>query len=248
MGFYDDLLKGIREAIEKDHAGVVSRLAKEADAHPSTLTRIIEKERSKWLGMMCRIADAARLRVSREPVETAREICFVNMKPVNTAEDVDAAHLPSLVPEDYIAVPLAEEAVAAGPGLIPQDRIRGWMMVWRHHEAIKFTNNLVAVEIGKNERSMLPTFAPGDILLVDRSNRHPEQPGKTWLVCDPDGACAIKRVSTKNLEGDIEIIFYSDNTQDFPPSSYRLKRDFDGDISRAVAGRVVLAWSDTREK
>lgn len=178
----------------------------------------------------------------REDLDTAKDICFVDAQAVNAPDSIKIAE------EDYIAVPLAEEPVAAGSGIIPQDFIRGWVLVWRHHDSVRFTRNLVAVEIGKNERSMLPTFSPGDILLIDRSDKNPAQAGRAWLVCDPDGGCAIKRVSTKKAGNDVEIIFYSDNTQEFPPSSYRMKRDFDGDITRAIAGRVVWAWSDVRNK
>lgn len=174
--------------------------------------------------------------------DTAKEVCFVDAKAVNAPGGVRPAD------SDYVAVPLASEAVAAGPGIMPQDAIKGWVMVWRHHDSVRFTRNLVAVEIGKGEESMLPTFSPGDILLVDRNNRNPERPGNIWLVCEPDGACAIKRVASNRIDGDVELTFYSDSAKRFPPKNYRLNQDYEGDINRAIAGRVVWAWSDVREK
>lgn len=246
MGFHEDLINGMKGLIGKGKRYKnVARLADACDIAPIQVSRIIKKEREQYIKSLAKIIDGigARLIFDDEPDnDTAREVCFVDAQAVNAPDAIKIAE------EDYIAVPLAEEPVAAGPGLLPQDAIRGWVMVWKHHDSVRFTRNLVAVEIGKNEHSMLPTFRPGDILLVDRSSQNPEQPGKSWLICDPDGGCAIKRVSTRPIEGDTELIFYSDNTQEFPPTSYRLNRDFDGDISRAIAGRVVWAWSDVRDK
>ncbi|BDQ36331.1 hypothetical protein SYK_06910 [Pseudodesulfovibrio nedwellii] len=246
MGFHDDLTNGLKGLVGKDRRFKNNaRLAEACDVAPIQISRIVKKEREQYIKALAKIIDGVGARLIFDDAnehDTAREVCFVDAQAVNAPDAIKIAE------EDYIAVPLAEEPVAAGPGLIPQDSIRGWVLVWRHHKSLRFTTNLVAVQIGKNERSMLPTFCPEDILLIDRSNKNPEQPGKTWLVCDPDGGCAIKRVSTKPVDGDIELIFYSDNTQDFPPTSYRLKRDFDGNITRAIAGRVVWAWSDVRDK
>jgi hypothetical protein len=180
-----------------------------------------------------------------EPADAAKEVCF---RMPGKAQAVDGA--PDPRPEDYLAVPLASSPVAAGPGLIPEDKIEGWVLVWRHQEAIRLKSNLVAVEIGKNELSMVPTLHPGDIVLVDRSDRDPNPAGKIMLVSEPgqDGGTMVKRVNTKRLDGDIELIFYSDNSRDFPPVTYRLDRDFDGDITRAIGGSVVWAWSDMTRK
>ncbi|OIO03138.1 MAG: hypothetical protein AUJ49_04885 [Desulfovibrionaceae bacterium CG1_02_65_16] len=150
--------------------------------------------------------------------------------------------------EDYLAVPLAAEAIAAGPGLIPQDEIRGWVVVWRHHGSIRYLTDLVAVEIGKGQTSMEPNLYPGDIVLVNRADRIPDVDGKIMLVCDPDGGCAIKRVSSSRIDGDTELVFYSDNTQGNPPRVFQLKRDYGGDLHAAIGGRVVWAWSDMTRK
>jgi hypothetical protein len=172
-------------------------------------------------------------------------VCF---RPPDKAQAVTGA--PDPQPDDYLAVPLASSPVAAGPGLIPEDRIEGWVLVWRHQESIRFRSNLVAVEIGKNELSMVPTLHPGDIVLVDRNDRDPSPAGKIMLVSEPgpEGGTMVKRVNTKRLDGDLELIFYSDNSREFPPVTYRLGRDYDDDINRAIAGNVVWAWSDMTRK
>ena len=70
------------------------------------------------------------------------------------------------------------------------------------------------------------------------------------LVVEPghDGGAMVKRVSTQKVDGDVELIFYSDNAKEYPPSIYRLNRDYGGDIARAIVGRVLWAWSDMTRK
>lgn len=177
--------------------------------------------------------------------EHAREVCFVNPRIVSAMEGAKAPES-----EDYLAVPLAAEAVAAGPGRIPSDDIRGWVLVWRHHESVRFKVDLVAVEIGKNETSMTPLFNPGDMLLIDKSDRDPNPSGKIMLVCEPgqEGGCMIKRVSMKKKNGDYELTFYSENSRDNPPVNHMLRADYDNELNRAIGGTVIWAWSDVRGK
>jgi hypothetical protein len=173
----------------------------------------------------------------------ARDVCIINPKQVAVIEQVQPPES-----DDYMAVPLAEAPIAAGPGLLGEDAIRGWVIVWRHHDAIRFRTDLVAVEIGRGQTSMVPLLHPGDIVLVDRSERNPDPDGKIMLVCDPDGGCAIKRVSSRRIDGDTELVFYSDNAPGNPPQVNRLKRDFGGNLHAAIGGRVVWAWSDMTRK
>lgn len=180
-----------------------------------------------------------------EAHDLSREVRFIGPRFVSATESApppDAA--------DYLAVPLAEEPVAAGPGIIPDDKVRGWIIVWRQHESIRFKSDLVAVRIGDREHSMIPTLYPGDIVLVDRADRDPSPAGKIMLICEPPPDCgaAIKKVKTRKRDGDVQVTFYSDNTRDYPPDTYSLNKDYGGDITRAIAGRVIWAWSDITKK
>ncbi|SNS17067.1 Peptidase S24-like [Humidesulfovibrio mexicanus] len=222
------------------------RMADALGIDPSQLNRFIEGERGLSVDTLGRVLDGlgARLVLPGEaPPEVAREVCFVSARPTGTVGDPAPP-----ASEDYFAVPLATEPVAAGPGRIPQDDIRGWVLVWRHHESVRFRSDLVAVSIGKGEVSMVPTLHPGDIVLVDRGEKAPDPPGKIMLVCEPDGGCAVKRVSTRPVDGDLELVFYSDNSRDYPPRVFRLNRDYGGELSAAIGGRVVWAWSDMTRK
>jgi|GEM_PF-241528 len=224
------------------------RMADALGIDPSQLNRFMEGERGLSVESLGRILDGLSARIvlpETLEAEGAREVCFVTPRTTGASRDATPP-----AAEDYFAVPLASEPVAAGPGRVPEDQIRGWVLVWRHHESIRFRTDLVAVEIGKNELSMTPTLHPGDIVLVDRAERSPDPAGKIMLVCEPgpEGGCAVKRVSTRHVDGDMELVFYSDNSRDFPPSVYRLNRDYGGELSHAIAGRVVWAWSDMTRK
>lgn len=248
MGFTDTVRQALIDRVGKGKRYPNNkRMADELDIDPSQLNRFLKKERGLNADSLGHILDkiGASITFGDEPEDAAREVCF------QTPDKAQAGiNTPDPQPDDYLAVPLAASPVAAGPGLIPEDKIEGWVLVWRHQESIRFRSNLVAVEIGQNELSMVPTLHPGDIVLVDRNDRDPSPAGKIMLVCEPgeEGGAMVKRVNTKRLEDDIELVFYSDNSRDFPPTTYRLDRDYDGDINRAIGGNVVWAWSDMSRK
>ena len=248
MGFTDDVRRALLDRIGPGKRYPNNkRMADDLGVDPSQLNRFLKKERGLNTESLGHILDrvGVTIQFGDEPVDAAREVCF--RPPGKTQADINA---PDPQSEDYLAVPLAASPVAAGPGLIPEDKVEGWVLVWRHQESIRFRTNLVAVEVGPNEVSMTPTLHPGDIVLVDRNDRDPSPAGKIMLVSEPgqDGGVMIKRVNTKRLDDDVELIFYSDNSRDFPPTTYRLKRDYDGDISHAIGGNVVWAWSDMTRK
>lgn len=175
--------------------------------------------------------------------EPDRDICFVNARVVPAGEGVEPPQA-----EDYIAAPMVGE-VGAGLGYIPQEEIKSWFLAWRHHPAVRFRRNLIAVEIGPQSTSMRPTLNPGDIVLVDRDERDVQRPGRMMLVTDPDGGGMVKRVSIEDRgNGDYRITFYSDNAALHPPLVYSLREDYAGDWDKVIAGRVIWAWTDVREK
>jgi len=248
MGFTDQVREALLGRIGKGKRYPNNkRMADDLGIDPSQLNRFLKKERGLNADSLGLILDrvGATISFADDPQDAAREVHFQLPSKADTGTGV-----PDLQSDDYLAVPLAASPVAAGPGLIPEDEIEGWVLVWRHQESIRLRSNLVAVEVGENELSMVPTLHPGDIVLVDRSDRNPNPAGKIMLVCEPgeDGGIMVKRVNTKRLDGDLELIFYSDNSKEFPPMTYRLERDYDGDINRAIVGNVVWAWSDMSQK
>jgi len=227
------------------------RMADALGVDPSQLNRFLEGERGLSVDSLGRILDGLGARIvlpgEAEPVDSAREVCFV--APASTPASTDAGNdAAAPTAQDYFAVPLTTEIVAAMPGHIAQADILGWVLVWRHHESVRFRTDLVAVTIASGELAMAPTLHPGDVVLVDRAEKSPDPEGKTMLVRGPDGACAIRRVSTQAVEGDLELVFYSENSREFPPRVHRLNRDYGGELAGAIGGRVVWAWSDMTRK
>ena len=176
--------------------------------------------------------------------EPDRDVCFVNARIMPAGE-----HVTPPVAEDYLAAPLVGE-VGAGPGYLPQESVESWFLVYKHVPAIMGRRNLIAVEIGKTSTSMLPLLSPGDIVLVDRDDIDVSHAGHIMLVRDPEGAGIVKRVSVQPTPGsrDFSIQFYSDNAATNPPMLYSLREDYGGEISNAIVGRVIWAWSDVRGK
>lgn len=177
---------------------------------------------------------------------TTRDICFVDCKIVQAGANTRP---PSV--EDYLAVPLVGE-VGAGPGIIAQEEILSWVLVHSNSLAVRNRSNLLAVEIGKNQRSMMPTLHPRDIILVNRDDwgnaTGLRPPGNIFLVREPgqDGGGMVKRVSITKRKDLATITFYSDNPE-FEPETYLLA-EYDDNLRSAIVGRVVWAWTDLSQK
>ncbi len=177
---------------------------------------------------------------------TAGEVCFVNAK---IAQPGEGAALPQA--EDYLAIPIVGEA-GAGPGMIPPDEVESWVLMHRDHHAVVRRSNLVAVRIGKNQRSMAPTLHPGDIALVDRNDWGQNgfySPGNIFLVREPghEGGGKVKRVSLSGRGENCILTFYSDNVTEYEPEPFPLSA-YDNDVRNAIVGKVVCAWTDLSRK
>lgn len=240
MNIYEQFLLLLDEGIKK--YGSANRLAEILGVPTNRITRWKNKERAPNLTSIQPLMDllGAKIISSDGP---AKEVHFANAHFLPVTEGSEAPK-----DEDYIAVPLVGE-VGAGPGYLPQDKITGWFMVHVNLPAIRHRRNLIAVEIGKNSTSMQPTLNPGDIVLVDREDRDASKPGRIMLVLDPlDGSGMIKRVNITPDKEDLKITYYSDNVSEYPPHAYSFNGDFGRDWDKAIAGRVIWAWSDMRER
>jgi hypothetical protein len=180
------------------------------------------------------------------PDETSREVCFVDAKIVPAGEGV-----PRPEAESYLAVPLVGEA-GAGPGIIAQDDIKSWVLVYRGHRSVQRRSNLLAVEVGRGQTSMIPTLHPEDVVLVDRDDWGQQSgytpPGNIYLVREPgqEGGGMVKRVALAG-KGDMETItFYSDNKEVGPDT--HLMSSYDHDLRQAIVGKVVWSWCDLSRK
>lgn len=250
MGSYDDLLTGIRSMADKH--GSAESLAKFLGVNPNLISRWINRERSPRFDALGPVLDKLGAKIvfpGDDSVSTVHELVFREPKIVGVEEfdGKDASVKP--VEDNYLAVPMVNQDVAAGTGRIPFHKVTDWVVVFRHDPGIVNRSNLVAVRVGKDQRSMVPHIHPGDILLVDKNDNVPDPEGKIMLVIDPEEGEAIKRVSWRHRAGDDELTFYSDNAAENPPRTYRLREEYGAnEWSRAIAGRVVWAWSDMTKK
>lgn len=245
MGFYETFLQALEKAAYTTFKNP-SRLAEHLGEEPNLITRWLKRERVPKATKMGEVLDAlgARLVFPDEDASTGRGVQFVNAKVVNA--DADA---PPIVPDDYLAVPLVSEA-GAGPGVVPAPEHESWFLVYRNEPSIRLRANLIAVRIANGSTSMEPTLHPGDIVLVDRNDKGVTTPGNIWLVMEPDGSAKVKRVKLDHVKAmrHTRLTFYSDNVAENPPEVYTLETDYEGDIGRAIVGRVVWAWSDLTRK
>jgi hypothetical protein len=179
-------------------------------------------------------------------LDITRDVCFTDTRIVPAGE----GHKPP-VSENYLAVPLVGE-VGAGPGLIDQGSIKSWILVYKQHHSVERRSNLLAVEVGRNQRSMIPTLHPEDIVLVDRNdwgeNSRYSPPGNIYLVREPgqEGGGMVKRVSLSSKDDEQIIIFYSDN-KEYTPDLYKISA-YNNNIRNAIVGKVVWAWADLSQK
>ena len=246
MGNFEKYLRFANDLTNGTHSRFRTKaeLAEFAEIAPSQVKKYQTASDMKNIEKFFAFLDKLGVNLDFEPnPEPDRDVCFVNARIAPIGEGIEPPQS-----EDYIAAPMVGE-VGAGLGYIPQDEVKSWFLAYRHHPAVRFRRNLIAVEIGAHSTSMQPTLNPGDIVLVDRDDRDVLRPGHMMLVTDPDGAGMIKRVSIEDKQdGDYRITFYSDNGLKHPPMVYSLLKDYTGDWDKVIAGRVIWAWTDVREK
>ena len=87
------------------------------------------------------------------------------VKPVIRAVGAPIDDLPpENVADDYVAVPMLDGKVAAGPGGVIWEQVKS--LVWLYKPQLKGRAKLVAVRVGGD--SMVPTVPEGSIVIVDR--------------------------------------------------------------------------------
>lgn len=240
MDIFESALKALKKGIDTRYQGNLVRAAEDFKISYQTLYSWVTGKRRPSLSKLAPILDILGAEITL-PNYPRREIKLVK------AYIVDAS-LPPPQEDDYLATPILGE-VGAGPGIIPDDELMGWFMVHRSVIKGRGLHNLIAVEIAPRSISMRPTLNPGDLVLVDMDDKEVSRNGNIMLVKDPrDNSGMVKRVSIHEDKSDAKITFYSDNASQFPPMVYSLMEDFDGEWGRAIAGKVIWAWTDMRGK
>ena len=131
----------LRRYVSNEHNGVVSRAAHALSVPTPTLRQWLERKRSPNLDALSPIFAQLGVTFSTPDPEPDKDVCFVNAKIAPIGEGITPPQS-----EDYIAAPMVGE-VGAGLGYIPQDEVKSWFLAYRHHPAVRFRRNLIAVEI-----------------------------------------------------------------------------------------------------
>ncbi|TVM35637.1 helix-turn-helix transcriptional regulator [Oceanidesulfovibrio marinus] len=248
MGLHEDILKKLSDLVEIE--GGQAAIHRATGVGQSTLSNIKHGKHSPKFEKIATLLEHFGAQIvfpgDAQP-ETVKSICFVSPKITGVDPYVHMAHDARATPDEdnYLAIPVVNR-VGAGGGYMEEKEVRDWMIAYRPALPQPVSSNLVAVTVAKDQYSMVPLIFPGDILLVDRNDYEPKPPGSIMLVIEPepDRGERIKRVATKRRDGDMEITFYSQDAERYPPDTYYLNRDYGGDIRNAIGGRVLWGWTD----
>ncbi|MFA5381844.1 MAG: S24 family peptidase [Candidatus Micrarchaeia archaeon] len=135
-----------------------------------------------------------------------------------------------LRPEDYYAVPMVEDKIAAGLGRIVADKITD--LVWVYKPEIGSRRNLVAVKLAPDAKSMEPALHPGDIVVIDRDDKAITSKA-IYAVRTSQEPCAIKRISISK-----ERFWLVSDNPEWPPQISEFNNSED-----LIIGRVVWSWT-----
>lgn len=246
MGFEDDFKQLVQEASENMFRNAAD-LAERAKVSPSALSQLLSgKRKGLQLETVARLLDAIGVNLVR-PWEQGRgrEVCFADARVVRAEGDG-----PPPVAGEYLAVPVVDEAGAV-PGAAAKEEVRSWLLVDRSLRSLAPHDDYLAVLVGRNSRAMAPLLQPGDMALVDLKDRGElagyAPPGNIYLVREPgrEVGGVIRRVALSGGGLNTILTYYGENHD---PEPHFLYRDFAGELSRAVLGRVIWAWTDMGRK
>lgn len=239
MDKYEIRRQKLRELIDDKYDGVVASLARESGIDPSYLSRMLYPE-----------GKAGKKRIGEDMVEKITKIhpgCFGEYADVSMStalysknEEQSQCIAGIEIPISQIKIPLLANRASMGLGLdqLDTDMVIGALTVQKSW----VSKNLPNISRPENLRfihgygdSMKPTFADGDVLLVDTGTRAAEVDGV--YVLEVHEQLYIKRVS-RRFDGRHEIS--SDNP------SVKTVEVLNGDHSVEIKGRVVWAWKGER--
>lgn len=130
--------------------------------------------------------------------------------------------------EDFRAVPLVEDAVAAGAARVVSDQIAGW--AWVYAPLLGRRRNLVAVRVKGN--SMDPVLPDGSVAVVDRDDRRVVPRG--LYVVRLDGGCTVKYVAREGTG----LVLIPENHAEYRETRIPAR---EGEAD-PIVGRVCWSW------
>lgn len=246
MGIYDEIIDWL-DRLAHTRFKNPAQMAEFLDVPLNQITRWIKKERAPKLNTIGDVLDQLGAKVvfpgevKATVDDTTRPVRFLDATVLRNGKH---SHLPQPTPDRYRAIPVVSGEVAAGEGLIAEEGIDSWMLLSTVEPAVRWSSNLLAVRVGRRQRSMLPLIHPGATVLVDCDDRQPAGEASIYLVRDPHDGIAIKKVRLFTRHNEEFLTFYSLNAEEYPPFTYSVGKDFEGNLRKAIAGKVVWLWQD----
>jgi SOS-response transcriptional repressor LexA len=154
-------------------------------------------------------------------------------QPVLTVIGKDPGLAEHLKVDNYFAVPMVEDRIAAGQGRIVSENVHDMVWVYRHELGQRQNHELIAVKLANDAKSMEPTLHPGDIIILDRDDKEIISPQGVYAVRTELGGCAVKRIRLSKGK----FLLVSDNP-DYPPEISEADN-----LDSLIIGRVVWSWT-----
>lgn len=135
----------------------------------------------------------------------------------------------------FASVPLMPRAVGAGqPIEIDPDEQASEYVAFKDDFVQRF-HRPIAVRVGKDQQSMMPTIQPGDLLVIDQRDQGRMRPNPRLIYAlNIDGGATVKRVEV--VDG--RLVISSDNLDKDKYATYT-RPISDVDLRVVVVGEVV---------
>jgi len=241
MSLAQDVREKVKRLVADQFDGNESAAAREWGVKQNTLNRLGRGINTGYKDV-CEILDKIGVKLvwPGEVNVTDRSLTFASPELLNIE-----GNTPPPVGDEYRAIPLTSAEVAAGPGLIPEDGIQGWCILWKNIPALLRRRNLLCSRLADKQNSMEPTLHPGDFIVIDRNDIiiPSINKGNIFLIRDKYDGIAVKRLSLQQQGMESLLIVHSDN-KFFPPYSINVTQEFEDQLSNVVIGKVVYSWSD----
>lgn len=241
MGFTEDLIQALNNGLQNQYDGKYSHLAKAAGVHATTVKKILGGERTKWIGVLGQIADAAGLQVTQVNEGSSEEDVQLDKK--RERESLDTCDMKTIPQVGFDEVLRFIDSQISSNQESYTSMLLKYIQVPENNEYIRYRHSLVALELPANSTSMSPSLNPGDLLIVDIHDRIPQSPpGNIYLVRDPaTGKAMIRRVGNTHKNGHDYLVYYTDNTL-ATPEMINIDKELAGRLENALKGRVVAAF------
>ena len=224
----DQIIVFIRDSLSRmksEEFGKMTRMAREGGLSVKNMTDFSTKYEPGNKPHFRTTYKMLKILLGRRPVELEAQVPIITI--VGGVPEVPKG----LRPENYYAVPMVEDTIAAGRDRIVADHVVD--IVWVYKPEIGNRRNLVAVKMASDADSMEPTLRPGDIVIIDREDRSIDS-SRLYAVRTADDPCAIKRVSISQNR----FWLISDNNKKYPPQI----SEFDSSED-LIIGRVIWSWT-----